>query len=373
MKATVVVDARMPDHSGIGTYVGNLMPRIAALEPGWIFHVIIGADSNRGADWARVPNVSVSRSSAGVYSVREQVELVLRGRRDADLYWATHYNFPLALTKPLVVTVHDVAHLRLPEYTRSFAKRGYARTMLRAGRRRAGALMFDSEFTRREFTAIVGEPPARSEVVPLGVAPEWFQEKRGERPVASDYFVYVGNIKPHKNVPVLLEAFRRLGDTVNARLILIGQGDNLRTADAAVEGALARLGDRITVLGAVDFVTLRRYVQHAIGLVMPSLYEGFGLPPLEAMAAGCPTIVSRAGSLPEVCGDAAATFDPADPEELAQRMRAMATDSGMRQDFIRRGRDHVRRFDWDVSARRTRDILTSVLQDAAAHRSKAHG
>jgi len=354
----VVVDARLAQASGIGTYVRNVVPGLATLAPTWRFTLIL--DGSDAAEWATFPNATVVRTSVRIFTVREQIVLPALVPRDADLYWATHYNFPLLLRKPLLVTIHDLGHLRLPEYTKSVAKRSYAQFMFTMARKRAAGLLFDSQFTRNEFDTLVGASNGNSAVVHLGVNAAWFEVTQDHSPLDEPYFLYVGNIKPHKNLHTLLTAFEQVSKSMNVRLVLIGRSENFRTADPSIQARVASL-PKVSMLGEVDGATVRRYVRHATSLVLPSIYEGFGFPPLEAMAAGCPAIVSRAGSLPEVCGDAAKYFDAKDAGELARAMLAMANDAGARKVLVALGRAHARRFDWNVTAAQTHRMLAKVM------------
>jgi glycosyltransferase involved in cell wall biosynthesis len=354
----VVVDARLARASGIGTYIRNTVPSVARLAPHWTFTVVVDTkDGDRS--WIDLPNVRIAPATSAIFTVREQIEMPALIPRDADVFWATNYNFPLLQRKTLVVTVHDLGHLRLPEYARSVARRAYARFMFAQARRRAAALMFDSEFTRDEFHALVGPTNGSSAVVHLGVAPSWFETAMDQSPLTEPYFLYVGNIKPHKNLHVLLTAFERVSERMPARLVLIGRSENFRTADASIR---ARIGgsSRVALLGEVDDALARRYVRHATCLVLPSAYEGFGLPPLEAMAAGCPVIVSRAASLPEVCGSAARYFDPADADDLATAMLEMFTNGASRTALVEKGKARARQFDWSITARKAHHVLADV-------------
>lgn len=356
----VVVDVRLADASGIGTYIGSVVPRVARLAPEWRFTLIADRRDGRTPAWADLPNVRVTRTSAAIFTLREQLALPTLAPRGADLFWATHYNFPALHPGRVVITIHDVGHLRLPEYANSLVKRGYARLMFGMARRRASALMFDSEFTRNEFDLLVGDSTQRGVVVHLGVEPSWFEQPKDVSPLGGPYFVYVGNVKPHKDLHTLLTAFDSVRRRVDAKLVLIGRSERFRTSDPSVDARAARLPG-VVRLGETDGATVRRHVRHAIALILPSVYEGFGFPPLEAMAAGCPAIVSRAASLPEVCGDAALYFEPRDASGLEQGMYRIATDAQLRADLIARGQAQARRFDWDATARRVHEVLRRVV------------
>lgn len=356
-QAHVVVDARLARASGIGTYIRNVVPRVARLAPEWRFTVLT---SETSASWADVANVEQRRCSSGIYGIAEQLELTRSTPSDATLFWATHYNLPVLMRRPTVVTVHDLGHLRLPEYAGNRIRRTYARFMFGQVRRRASGLLYVSRFSQKEFHRILGRPRGAEAVVHHGVDASWFHPVDDAPPLAAPYFVYVGNVKPHKNLHLLLDAFEAVRERLGAQLALIGRTDRFRTPDTSIAERLARTS-HVALLGELDEAAVKRYVRHAAALVMPSLYEGFGLPPLEAMAAGCPALVSSAGSLPEVCGDGAEYFAPKDARGLAELMIRIVEDRAFGAKLRERGASHVRGFDWETSAQKTKALLARVM------------
>ena len=357
----VAIDARMAHDGGIGTYLQNLVPRIASAHPRWSFTALGDPADLRELGWHAHANVRIQRQSAAIFSVREQIQTPLSVRRGVQLFWAPYYNAPMLMRTPMVVTVHDVNHLALPELLGGSVRRAYARLLMTSAVKRARRVIFDSDFTRREAERLLGAVGARNTVVHLGVSDDWktARDAAPRRPMAEPYFLYLGNMKRHKNVPLLLRAFERVASELPHRIVLIGRRENLH-ADPEVSAALARLGARALYLGEVNRRTVQEYVVHAEALVTVSLYEGFGLPPLEAMAAGCPCVVSRAGSLPEVCGDAALYCDPRDEGSVADALIRVSRDRELRQLLVDRGRTHVTRFSWDRAA----DMTAGVLRDA---------
>jgi glycosyltransferase involved in cell wall biosynthesis len=347
--------------SGIGTYISELLSQLIAARPELGFTVLGPASLLLDQSWSHAPNVRVIDLNVPIYSAREQIALLRRIPSDTSLFWSPHYNIPLAWRGRLVVTVHDVAHLALPEFFGGFHRQAYARFMFRRISRSADAILTVSEFTRAEFERLVGVPRASPEVVHNGVDQEWFDLAPSPRPHPRPYLVYVGNVKPHKNLGRLLEAFGSLTSRTPCDLLLIGKNEGFLTGDRGVQAAVDRLAPRVQLLGAVSRELLRRYVAHAEALVLPSQYEGFGLPPLEAMACGRPTIVSRAASLPEVCGDAALYFDPLDPASIAEAILRVLTEPELQETLRSRGLERARRFTWERSARATLAVLERVL------------
>ena len=358
---SVVVDARMIGSSGIGTYLRNTLSRVVQARPAWHFALL--GDRERLADLGAHENVEVKHAAAPVYSLREQLEFARLGLRRADLFWAPHYNIPLSSTPRLVVTVHDVMHLTLPEYRDRWLRRRYATTMYTAVRRRASAVICVSDFTRREFERMVGAGPA-THVVHNGVHPSWFDASQrldmtwSSRP----YIVFVGLAKPHKNLVGLLRGFAMIRDRVPHELLIVGsRRDVLRTGDRSIDAAAAALSGRIRFVEQLELSSLQECIAAADVLVQPSLCEGFGLPPLEAMAAGTPCLVSSIDPLVEVCGDAVAYCDPRDPADIARPLLELLQSREMRQQLRFRGRERARAFSWDRSATETLAVFDQVL------------
>jgi glycosyltransferase involved in cell wall biosynthesis len=353
----------MATDGGIGTYLQGVLPRIAGSRPNWTFTLLGDRAEMRALGWSSLSNAHLRDCHAPIFSVTEQIEVPMRCPSDASIYWAPYYNIPLLLRGPrLVLTIHDVCHLALPELMGGRLHSRYARWLLSAARRRAERVLYDSEFTQREAARLLGENGSNGTVAYLAADDDWTRarELTPTRPLAEPYFLYVGNIKRHKNVPLLLRAFGRVASELPHRLVLVGRREGLR-ADPGVAEQVVRLGDRVRLIGEVSKEVVRSYVAHAEALVTVSLYEGFGLPPLEAMAAGCPCIVSRTGSLPEICGDAALYCDPQDEGSVAAQLLAVAGDAALRGEMIARGRMQAGRFSWDRAAATVVEELDRAL------------
>jgi glycosyltransferase involved in cell wall biosynthesis len=341
----------MVDSPGVGTYLRHLVPLVVAARPAWRFTLFGKTRTIGQLGWFEHENVAARELAAPIYSVSEQIALVRASRRRFDAFWSPHYNVPIVASAPLVVTVHDVIHLARPEFTGRFAKHAYARMMFERVRRQAAAIVTVSEFTKQEFLRLVGESRAPVTVARNGVDRTWFAARptellRSGRP----YVLCVGSMKPHKNLPALITAFASVQHLVPHDLLLVGRRKNMRTVDSRVPVAAAEVGDRLRHLGEVSEPELRALVAGADVFVHPSLYEGFGLPPLEAMAAGVPCVVARAASMPEVCGDAAVYCDPRDPRDIASRLHEVLTNDALRADLSARGPLRARDFDWQRSA-----------------------
>src|SRR5215217_6418003 len=173
----IVADARMLGASGIGTYLRNMLPRVVAVRPDWRFTVLGSPTELASVGLDPRANLEIHEVRAPIYSVYEQLELPRHVPSNGAVFWSPHYNIPLATSARLVVTIQDVMHLVLPEYTRTWIRRRYARGMFDMVRRRAAAVICGSEFTRGELTRIVGEC-ARMSVASNGVEEGWFDVSR---------------------------------------------------------------------------------------------------------------------------------------------------------------------------------------------------
>ena len=336
--------------SGIGTVIANLIPRLMRRRPNWHFRLLGDTAALRAFPWAEEGRLSLVPFRAPIYSIREQAAWPVGATKGCDLIWVPHYNIPLRWRGCLVATVHDVAHLALPDIHSSLLKGLYARAMFRLVRRRADGIVFVSRFSAEEFERLVGRPAGHARVVLNGVDDAWFGVEPGVPVHQRPYILFVGNVKPHKNLVRLLEAFDAIADQVPHDLLIVGRKEGFISGDSRVLDMAERYGGRIVFTGFVEQETLRRYVAQAATLVLPSYYEGFGLPPLEAMAVGCPALVSRDASMPEACGDAALYFDPFDVADIAAALKSILTDDALRASLRDKGREHAATLTWDRAA-----------------------
>jgi glycosyltransferase involved in cell wall biosynthesis len=268
----------------------------------------------------------------------------LRARLDEAR--VVHYPLTIRLPpveKPSVVTLHDVQHLDLPEmFPRS--ERRFRSVAWHRSANGAQRVIVMSEFVRGRAVEKLGLDPARVRVIPLGLDHEELRPGTGER---EPFLLYAARRWPHKNHERLFEAFALLRrERPELRLVLTGGGD------------FSDMPHGVEARGHVPRSEVVSLMQRASALVFPSLYEGFGLPPLEAMACGCPVASSNAASLPEVVGDAARLFDPHDPAAIADAVRDVLADP---QPWIDRGLAHAAQFSWDETARAHDAVYAELL------------
>jgi alpha-1,3-rhamnosyl/mannosyltransferase len=367
----VAVDARKIDDFGIGTYIQGLLEALPAVgQPEALVAYLppgrAPAEATARAWGARALWRPVS---AGAYSLRELWQLALAARRDrVDLYHAPHYVCPPWLPCPAVVTVHDLIHLRFPVRHRHPLAPLYARVMLRLAIRRACRVVTVSESTRRDLVERLGAVPERIRVIPNGVGapfvpadgPTGVDPALDELGVTRPYFLFAGNPLPHKNVARLLEAFAGLPPALG-RLVLVGIPPGARDSIERLRAAPG-LGPRVHVLAPVPTPVLARLYQRATVVVCPSLWEGFGLAALEAMACGAPLVAANRGGLPEVVGDAGLLVDPTDVDALREAMYTLAGQESLRAALRARGLARARAFSWRHVAEATVAVYREALE-----------
>ena len=347
--------------SGVERYVEELVRALAALGSGHEFVLLSDAADLAPPGWRHVPVPSMGWFRRLRYDHR-----LLAGAAAAERLDVLHgmKSFvPEGLACPAVVTVYDVIFLKRPEFY-PWWWRAYWRRSLERSVERASAVLCISETTARDLAQEVPAALGKSVAVPCGVDGSRFAAARKPASLERPYFLSVGTITARKNLDGLLDAFGRLGPD-GPLLAVAGEVDPV----AGDGRRLASAGDRVRRLGRVGEAELAGLYEGAIALVYPSLYEGFGLPVLEAMAAGCPVIASRAGALPEVVGDAGILVEPGDPEALSREMSRVAGDAELRAELARKGRARAAEFTWRRTAERTLEVYERVGRHEAAARA----
>ncbi len=359
----VVMDGRKYSDFGIGTYIRNLVDYLRR-QPEGTLELIAGSDQREElAAELKIP-VHVNRS--GKYSVSELFSVAFQvNTLPVDLFHAPHYTLPYGLRLPSVVTIHDLIHLRFPEYF-SVRQRSYARIVMGHACRAAKAVIVDAEFTKGEILRTFDIAPEHIHVIPLGVAPAFKPAASAEEGRAElvsmgfeePYVLYVGGLKPHKNVATLLKAFAQFRHRDAARLVI--SGENLWVQDSLTKLS-EDLGIKRRILSIpMNSQRLIRLYQGATVVVIPSLYEGFGLPIVEAMACGAPVIGARAASIPEVMGEGGMLFDPQSVDELARLMERVFEDSHLQQMQREYGLLNAARYSWELCGARTMEVFRTV-------------
>ncbi len=290
-------------------------------------------------------------------------------RRSALYHEPNH--IPIRCDCPTITTIHDLSVLLHPQWHPADRVRWYERDFAR-GVAQTKRFLAVSEYTRQELVNRLNIAPDRIDVTPLAPRPA-FQPQPAERVAAcrrdfalpERFFLFVGTLEPRKNVAGLLAAYGALPASVRrAHPLVLAGGWGWNTAELAERLRAGSRSDDVRLLGYVGDDVLASLYTTATALVWPTYYEGFGLPPLEALACGCPVIVSNVTSLPEVVGDAGVLLDPLDVAAWTAALRRMVEDAAWRAEWQRRGPERAARFSWARCAALTRAAYERVLRGA---------
>jgi glycosyltransferase involved in cell wall biosynthesis len=361
----ITIDARWINTSGIGTYLRKIIPGIMRRFSNHGICLMGLQEDLLDFIGPMSSNYKIINARSEMYSIREQIDYFRLIPPETSIYFATHYNVPLLYNGRMLVTVYDLMHLAMPQFVQGFHRRIYAKFMFSAVRHKADSILTISEFTKQEMERLLGGFNQPITPIHLGVSDEWYSIPTSPSPHPRPYVLYVGNIKPHKNLKTLVKAFIAIASRVPHDLILVGKKDGFITGDVEVANLSQMLEGRIHFTGRVPDDLLKQYFHHAETLVFPSHYEGFGLPPLEAMAAGCPVVVSNVASVPEVCGDAALYFDPYDVNDLSIKLELILANNELRDALREKGLARARSFTWERSVSKTCDVIQKMLDEDA--------
>lgn len=357
----VAIDARKINDFCVGTYIRNLLHWLSRLDKETEYLLICRrSDCERlealGPNFRPLPNRSKN------YSIAEQLSVPFHlMRAGVDVFHAPHYVLPALTPCRAIVTIHDCIHLMFPEYLPGRLAHLYARTAYWVATNRAARVLTVSESSKRDILKYCPMSPDRVDVIYNAIdnrfnetpAPEQLTSVRERYQLHHRFLLYSGNVKPHKNLERLIDAFARLRQQGSDDVKLLISGSEI-SRYATLRRAVHRynLHKHVRFLGFLSTDTLAALYHLADAFVFPSLYEGFGLPPLEAMASGTPVLTSNVSSLPEVVGDAALLIDPHDPESIADGMQQILSDTALRERLIGLGRIRASRFSWESSVRR---------------------
>jgi glycosyltransferase involved in cell wall biosynthesis len=367
----IAIDARKLHDFGIGTYIRNLLRNLARMDQQTEYIVLarpqdIESLGNLGDNFRAIPE------SARPYSLGEQFRIPLSLVRErAHLLHEPHYVLPPATRCRSVVTIHDCIHLMFPQYLPGYLAHAYARMSMWSAVWKSDRILTVSEASKRDILRFFDVAPEKVAVIYNAIDERFLAPPDEQRTEAirqryqldHPFLLYVGNIKPHKNLERLIEAFGRVraGGVSELRLIIIG--DEISKYPPLRQAVHRhRLNKFVRFLGFQPYDTLAVFYRLARAFVFPSLYEGFGLPPLEAMACGTPVVTSNLSSLPEIAGDAAILVDPYEPESIADGIARAVTDERLRAHLVARGFARAREFSWEQSVTAIHHIYMDVLE-----------
>ncbi len=380
----VAIDIRRAGDFGFGTYIRNVVNQLARSDRETEY-LLIGQTSHVQQFDPLPENFQLLEYEAppGSFQTHMHLPFLLR-KRGVDILHMPWFYAPAVVPSRLVVTIHDLTDVLVPP--------AGVPAMMQAGRlffarralARADRILAVSHSTKREVSRMFDVPERKIEVVYNALDERFLREaaptdadRTLERLAITDPFVlYAGNIKPQKNLPRLIEAFAvakaELRDHPlysNLKLLLIGDSAE-EHSDLRRAVLRSRLHGDVRFLGFVPHPILRVFYSRARAFLFPSLYEGFGLPPLEAMAHGAPVLTSSVSSLPEVYSQAALMVNPENIFEIARGIRQILTEDELRETLVRRGYELVQRYSWERSAEQVREVYRSVFAGEPSHTSE---
>ncbi|MCP3959482.1 MAG: glycosyltransferase family 4 protein [bacterium] len=373
MPLKIAIDGRcLTDHyPGIGRYLFNLLRALPSAVSDAEISVFVDQEGvNTRFDFAVLEDLGIRLmpTRAAIRGLRQQLELPRELERlEASVFHAPYFISAYPSTCPTVVGIYDTIATRFPEGLPSMRARLGARLGTRLVVRSARAIITLSRYAKQDLAETLELPPERIVVTPAAAAPEFepasdqeVAELRRRLRLPSRYALHVGTNKPHKNLDQLMKAWSEVRAFKESRCALLFAGAH-DARHFSVEKAAERLGfDDVRCLGSVAEEDLPTLYTGAELFVLPSLYEGFGLPVLEAMACGTPVACSRTTGLPEAAGHAAGYFDPEDAESIATTLKRMLKNPVYSQALAERGRAHAQRLTWRRTARLTVDAYRRV-------------
>jgi glycosyltransferase involved in cell wall biosynthesis len=384
MKKTIGIDARMQGakHAGIGRYTANLISHLSRLKEfdqfNWILFV-------RKEDYQIINNEYGKKFTCFIadfphYSLAEQVLFPLSlYRAGCDLVHFPHFNVPLLYFKPFVVTIHDLIkhQSRGPQTTTKKPalykiKFFFYRLVVSRSAKQAGKIFVPSRFVKNQIINHYRINEKKVVVTYEGVEDKFsissfqFPNKEKEKvlkkyQIKKPYLLYVGSVYPHKNINRLIKAVKIAREKLPKLSLVVVCSRNVFWQRLKKVIHSIKADSYIKLTGFVPDEDLALLYQEATSFVFPSLMEGFGLPPLEAMASSCPVISSRATCLPEIYGQAALFFDPLNPKDIAKKIVTMVSDKKLQNQYRVRGQKKVTEYSWKKMAQETMGEYQSVI------------
>jgi len=351
MKNKFVIDIRMINNSGIGTYIQNIICAIVNnyKKINIILLVQPYFDYSNILNNLNFNNVKIIKINSPIYSIREQFEIYFKLLEyKIDLFWAPHYNIPILLRTKLLVTIHDIWHI-VDKSPDRFLRNLYAKILFYFIRIKKTNIITVSNFTKNE---IIANTNIRSNITVIknGIDKFWKSNKSYKN---NNEILYVGNIRKHKNVNLLINAFKNINNS-SFKLLLIGNSDSYLKKNNFKNS-------NIKFIDEVDRKKLIEYYNNARLLVLPSRYEGFGFTPLESMACDCPALVSDFSAIREICQDGAFYFNLDKEDDLKDKIMYLLNNEEVCDNLIKNGREIIRQYDWGKTVHETIKKIDKLL------------
>lgn len=369
----IAIDFRMCRHAGIGRYIQETLRGVLKSKNFRFALIGYAADEKLARQLSQDAVIDYRAARSRIYSLAEQVELVNLAS-DADLFHSPHFNIPIFLKKPLIVTLHDLIYVQQEAYAKNLIRTIYVRRLLSEISKKASSVLTVSEYTKESLKKFLpGISSSKIFVTPEAAANFFSQTQdcdrleafKKDKKIEKPYCLFVGSLKAHKNIPTLIKAFNQCREAhkLDHELILVGRADK---KDSLIQNLIAQ-SSFVRHVGEAPDDELVCWYNLASVFVLPSLMEGFGLPVLEAMASGAPAILSNQSSLPEVGGEAALYFDPlrADAiDALSELIYNVLSDKNLQQKMVEKGLQQAKKFTWQKTADQTLEAYARALHES---------
>lgn len=366
----IVIDARVINNSGIGTYLQNVIPNLIK---NYELILLGKPDDLKNFPW--VGNVKIIDFNSPIYSLSEQFQMPAK-IPECDIFLSPHYNIPIfpIRAKKRIVIIHDIYHLVFNRKL-TLMQRLYSKIMMRLAVNLSDRIITISEFSKSEIQKYLNVKNSKISIVYFGFDADNFSKQssdfnttKNKFNLPAKYILFVSNIKPHKNLYNLLLAFQKIlkADAEsdinwkNLKLVVVGESKKLVTSDKKSFELIDQNPDlkgKIIFTGFIKKEELVSLYKNASVFVFPSYYEGFGIPPLEAMVCGCPVAASNKASIPEVCGKAVLYINPDDINDIAEKTMKIISDANLRNQLIEKGKENVKRFSNEIFSNSLNETL----------------
>jgi len=358
----ITVDCRKLRDSGVGVYLRNNLAKFIA-KTSYSFSLI--GKHKELHDWLKTielgsSEISIIPCDASIFSLREQIDIWKSIPNNCDLFWSPFYVIPILYSGMILVTFHDVFPLAMSYMIQSLVARIYAKLMFSFAARKASKIIAVSNFTKNETIKYIKVDERKIEVIHAGY--NKLPQGNSETVIDGPFILYVGNIKPHKNLSRILAAHAKIFPKFEWPLVMVGKTEGFIISDTELHSMIKSIPKgQVFMVGQVSDEELSAYYKKAGVLVLASLYEGFGLPALEAMASGIPILASQVAAIPEICGDAALYCDPYSVNDIAEKMALLINDPDLQAQLREKGYKQILKFSWDDSANSHVNIINELL------------
>jgi glycosyltransferase involved in cell wall biosynthesis len=355
--------------SGIGIYSLSIIKELAKIEENIFIEIYVNRTCKPQIDKISFPDnfrikwvtkyVSPDYNFIG-HLLRLIYSNLLSIIKRKDIFFNTSQLEVSFFNRNQVVTIHDVIPLLFPEFHKN--QYFYFKWLLGIALKKTRIIITPSSHTKELIAKLYNIPTRKIDLIPNGI-PDYFLENDEEKSLKEEYIIYAGRICPMKNIKGIVEAFYEIKELIPHKLVFIGGGREEFKKEIQTGRLPKKVLDdeRIIIKGYVDEGEMNKLMKKAALLIFPSFYEGFGLPPLEAMACGTPVVASSSASLPEVCGNAAHYVNPYDSSDIANGIISVIKDENYSKELVGKGRERIKLFSWKTSAVSVLNIIRSEM------------